>query len=102
MSKLKNLEIVVMKVLEEETETRKNDFILYAGVLRKLGIGNETNLFKFLENARKQNIPPFESVTRCRRHIQSIREDLKHSKTAIAREDKIEEYKAYNISWLGE
>ena len=96
--KIKELEPVVLQALEENKRTRKDDFILYAYVLYLKGIPMQTSISDFLTHARENQMPAFESVTRCRRHIQELRPDLKDQQTAIKREEAQEEYKNYNLS----
>lgn len=99
---LKKLEPIVLKALEENENSRKNDFILYYKVLKSLMLPIENmSVETFLNIAKELKAPPFESVTRCRRHIQELRPELKDIKTAIAREEKTEEYKEYNLSGIG-
>ena len=100
--KIKDLERLVIKALEDCKSTRSDDFKLYAVVLYYKGVDVEANLFDFLKNAKKNKMPAFESVSRCRRHIQELRQDLKDTKTAIKREELQEEYVNYNLSGLGE
>lgn len=100
---LKKLEPIVLKALEENEDARKDDFILYYRVLKSLMLPIESMSVEIFLNMAKSDLkaPPFESVTRCRRHIQELRPELKHIKTAIAREEKTEEYKEYNLSGIG-
>lgn len=100
---LKKLEPYVLSALEENKRARKDDFILYGAVLKRLGINIKMCLGEFLANAKSiYNAPPFESVTRCRRHIQELRPELRDNETAIKREETEEDYKLYNISGIGE
>ena len=100
--KLKPLETIVLRVLKRNEQSRVNDFILYGGVLKELNVSLNTNLFQFLANAKEDKMPPFESVTRCRRHIQELMPELKKCKTAVARQELTEEYKLYNLSDIGD
>lgn len=103
MKTIKNTEETVLTVLQRNLKARTDDFILYGGVLKEMGvILKETSLYDFLANARNWGLPSFETVTRCRRHIQELRQDLKDGKTAIARENRIEDFKNYNLSGIGE
>ena len=100
--KLKKIEELVLNALETNKLSRENDFILYGCVLKRLGYPTDINLFQFLANAKKTNAPSFESVSRCRRHIVELRQDLKESKSSIARELLQEDYKEYNITGMGQ
>lgn len=98
--KVKNVEPLVLETLERNPITREDDFILYGAVLKKMGVNLNESLSSFLARAKKCNLPSFESVTRCRRHITELRQDLKDAKTAVEREIKQEEYINYNRSDL--
>lgn len=103
MKTIKNTEEYVLDVLEHNLKARTDDFILYGAVLKRLGVDlRNTSLYDFLATARENRYPSFETVTRCRRHIQELRTDLTDGKTAIAREQKIEEYKNYNLTGIGD
>ena len=49
-----------------------------------------------LSNHSKLGLPPFESVSRCRRKLQSMHEDLRASKTVEEmRAEEEQDYRAY-------
>ena len=100
--KIKELEKYVVKALEESEATRKDDFVLYAYVLAEKGVPLYQQLGEYLFTAKRDKMPAFESVSRCRRHIQELRPDLKDMKTAIAREEKQDDFIEYNLSGIGE
>lgn len=99
---IKTYESIVLNILEKNKLAREDDFILYGAVLRKLGVGGDKPLFDFLATAKKNKMPSFETITRCRRHIQALRYDLVESKTAIVREERKEDFVLYNRSGIGE
>jgi hypothetical protein len=98
MKKIKKTEDIVLDVLENNLKARQDDFILYGAVLKRLGVDLKQTLYEFLAKAKENKMPSFETVTRCRRHIQELRLDLVDNKTAIAREENIERFKEYNLS----
>lgn len=101
--KIKKYESIVLETLEINKRARQDDFVLYGAVLRKLGIDLQTTtLYEFLATADSKGMPSFETITRCRRHIQCLRTDLQDDSTAVARQNKIDEYVAYNRSGIGE
>lgn len=103
MKTIKNTEEYVLTVLERNLKARTDDFILFGGVLKEMGVDlRHTSVYDLLANAKFMGIPSFETVTRCRRHIQELRQDLKDGRTAIAREERKEDFKIYNISGIGE
>ena len=99
--KIKTYENIVLKALEENKRARSDDFILYGSVLKRLGIDLQMSLYEFLANAKRNKVPSFETITRCRRHLQELRTDLQDSKTAVMREERIQEFKEYNRSGIG-
>lgn len=98
MERIKKTEDIVLDVLENNIKARKDDFILYGAVLKRLGVDLRQELYKFLASAKDNKMPSFETVTRCRRHCQELRQDLIDIKTAIKREKNIERFKEYNLS----
>lgn len=100
MSRLKNLEPIVLDVLENNKRAREDNFILYGSVLKRIGVPLDTHLFNFLARAKERDMPSFESVARVRRHICELRPELKGN--AVVREESEEDYKIYNLSGLGD
>ena len=101
--KIKKYESIVLDVLQFNELARKSDYVLFGAVLRRLGVDlKNTSLYEFLSTADEKKMPSFETITRCRRHIQCIRTDLQDDATAVARENMIDEYVAYNRSGIGE
>lgn len=102
MKVIKNTEKVVLTVLERNTRAREDDFILYGGVLKEMGINLQTSLYEFLANAKQNKVPTFETVTRCRRHIQELKQELRKGEISVKRQDREEDFKRYNLSSIGE
>ena len=95
--KIKQFEKLVLESLEENETTRKDDFMLYLKVLQKLGVDiYKKSIFHFLLLAKISKMPPFETISRCRRRLQKKRPELKDEETAKARMELVEEYKNYN------
>ena len=102
MKKIKSTEELVLVVLKRNLKARADDFILYGGILKEMGISlRETNLYNFLATAKQNGIPSFETVTRCRRHIQELMPELKDEKTDLERSKKVKDYKEYNLTDVG-
>lgn len=94
--KVKNTEQYVLDVLNGNIKSREDDFILYGAVLKRLGYDlKNTNLHDFLANAKRNNTPSFETVTRVRRKLFEQYPRLKENEITIAREEKIFEFKNY-------
>lgn len=98
MNDIKNTEDVVLSVLQRNKRARQDDFILYGSTLKELGISLQMTLYDFLSKAKQIKAPSFETVTRCRRHIQELMPELKDMSMAIKREDRILDFKEYNLS----
>lgn len=99
MSKLSKLEPVVKKVLTEHKETRSDDFKLIFAVYRELNFYHTTKeLFcELMLNHELYKLPPFESVTRCRRKLQKDYPELANEKTKEKRIDATEDYIEYAL-----
>ena len=97
MNKLYKVEDIVYQVLQEVPETRKGDFVLVAEVYNK--INPELKYLRFSEVmlAHKElKLPYFESISRCRRRLQNIFEELRPSKEVQeARDEEQLVYREY-------
>ena len=92
------LEEVVIAILEESIQARKDDFYLIACFLEKVRpyVSNQSITY-VLKHAKELEIPPFESITRCRRKVQERYPELKDTKTAEARFEQTTEYEKYAL-----
>ena len=95
---IKTFEKYVIKVLQVNKRARTDDFILYGAVLRRIGVSLDTTLRSFLANAKLDKMPSFETITRCRRHLQQKHPELQDKETTEARAEKIKDFKNYNKS----
>lgn len=86
---------IVKDILEKHPNTRDNDFILYAWVLYYKKIALKQPLGEFLKTATDQNAPPFATITKCRRTLQSDYPELK-GKKVNERNSMQMVYKLYN------
>lgn len=78
MSKLKNLEIEVRKILTKHPATRADDDLLYSFVCKTMKVDlTKITAKEFILKYRKEGIPTIESVGRCRRRLQSEYTSLK-------------------------
>lgn len=97
MNRLKKVEQIVKKVLEEHPETRDDDFALLTQVYYEFNpeiLGSSFNLVML--GHKEYGLPPFESVTRCRRKLQSKCKALMSSRQIEeARKKEEEVYKEY-------
>jgi len=94
MSKLKTLEPKVKAILESKPAARKDDFILVLEVYKKY-ISPKTPIGYALENHKKYDLPPFASIVRVRRKLQSTDPSLCDATTVIKRADAEADYKDY-------
>ena len=90
MKRIRNTSEIVKSVLEQRYEARGNNDTLYAKVCERV---NEECLSApmkvFLSKRKEFNVPSFESVTRCRRKVQSEYPELRA-------DDTVEGYRAMN------
>jgi hypothetical protein len=92
--KVNQLEPLVDKALRSCEEARKDDFVLYYEVAKELMTPGIT--FKSaLLNHKRLGLPPFESVSRCRRKLQERDNSLKDKDTALKRESNQQEFIDY-------
>ena len=81
MNKLYKVEDIVYQVLKEVPEARKDDFVLVAEVYNKIQPLIFNVSFNRVMLAHKElGLPYFESISRARRRLQSIFEELRPSK----------------------
>ena len=98
MKKIKNVEKVVVTLMEKFPDTRDDDYLLFASVLNWCGVKQNENLFHFLWGDWKE-YPTFKRVERARRHVQELRPDLA-GKIRGKRDEERQVYKEYNRSGL--
>ena len=101
MTKLKEMEKVVKKILKENPPTRGDDDLLYLDVLDEMQINlRDFTAESFLLNYRKLGIPTIETVGRCRRRIQAKDETLKPTPEIILKRKKLEtSYYNYSLGY---
>lgn len=99
MSKLNTMEKLVLQILEDNPQARKDDYILMLLVCEKLGLSLLEEPFSTVMKYHKINgLPNWETVTRSRRKIQAKRPDLVSPETAKHRHEEEAEYREYAIS----
>lgn len=92
MSRLKSLENVVFQILSDYPIARKDDRFLVTAVYSRYVDVNAS----FKEVMKNYTLPPFESISRCRRKIQETNEALRaDSDIEQIRFDLQEEYIEY-------
>ena len=92
MAKLHTIEKFVLQALEEQPETRKDDFLLMLAVCEKTEADIIGTTFKeAMIHHKLFKIPNWKSVERARRKIQAQRPDLVDAKTAEKRRKEEEE-----------
>lgn len=95
--KIAMLEVYVEKALREDKEARKDDFILYLDVIENF-VDTGMSLKSALKHHDTLGLPPFESVSRCRRKVQERDNSLKDTATATMREAQRKEFKDYALA----
>ena len=74
---IRQIAVIVKKLMEEDPKTREDDFYLYAKVLEIFGVSTRCHLSTIFRYIRKKKIPPFETVNRARRRAQELYENLR-------------------------
>ena len=95
MSKLNKIKNIVLRVLEKNTEARKDDFVLFSLVCDEMGVPSNFDLRTMLNNHRLFGLPSWESVSRARRKIQAEQPELKDAEMAEIRADEEKEYREF-------
>lgn len=81
MNKLYKVEDIVYQVLKEVPEARKDDFVLVAEVYNKIQpLINNVSFNRVMLGHKELGLPYFESISRSRRRLQNIFEELRPSK----------------------
>lgn len=97
MNKLYKVEDIVYQVLKEVPEARKDDFVLVAEVYNRIQPLIFNVPFNQVMLAHKElGLPYFESISRARRRLQSIFEELRPSQEVQeARDEEQLVYREY-------
>ena len=94
--KVKTIEELTLQTLQERPASREDDFRLYAGVLKRMGVDLDMTLRDFFSIAKGRDYPALESVPRARRKIFENYPELEPLETKLKREDKEREYIKYS------
>lgn len=93
MGNLKNTQVLVKQILEEEPITRNSDDELYVSVCKRINKDSVSMPFYlFMQNRGKNGLPPFESVRRSRQKVQEIYPELKANEEVEIWRNLNEEY----------
>lgn len=99
MPRLANIEHIAEMILEEKSETRENDDVLYMYVCEHFNKDMSLMSMKnFLLTRNKSECPSYASVSRARRKIFSRRPELKPEFVSKCREEMENVYKEYALS----
>ncbi len=102
IKRLYEIEDVVRDILKEDRRARKDDFYLISVLIKRVRPSVLTmRVIDALNNAKAQGFPPFESITRARRKVQSADHSLKDAETDIARYNETSTYIQYAIEGGG-
>lgn len=93
----RKLENLIIRILMEDEESRNSDNRLYVAVIDSIvSNGSSMSLKDVFLNQKKLGIPPFESISRCRRRVQSDYPELRGNDNIVnARRQKETEFKDY-------
>lgn len=93
------LENLVVKILRKDVESRNSDNKLYIAVIDSIvPNGSQMPVAELFLNQKKLGIPPYESVSRCRRRVQSDCPELRGNDEIMnARRKKEKQFKDYYL-----
>ena len=94
--KAKTIEELTKQTLFEREKSRSDDFRLYAGVLKRMGVDLNMTLNEFFGVAKERDYPSLEGVPRARRKVFEQYPELQPIETKLKREDKEREYINYS------
>ena len=98
VNKLIKQEDIIKPILEQHPETRGDDFLLYAEVIREYRPElAELSVIDFFVAHKDLYCPSYESVTRVRRRLQAKHPELCSDKVKERRAKQEAEYKTYSI-----
>jgi len=98
MKRLKTVEAIVEKILNDKKEARGNDDILFLYVCEHFNKeASSMTLKNFLESRKSTGCPSFESVRRTRQKVFEKRPELKPEKVTQRREEMIDVFVDYAL-----
>lgn len=95
MAKIKQVEPLVYQVLDEQPETRSDDYLLLLEVLKTF-VNSEISLESIFKNHVILGLPSLETITRCRRKLQERFSYLRANEQIRASEE--EEFREYALN----
>lgn len=96
--KLKDLQKIVEEVLIEKPQSRRDDFMLIGSVWKRQGLDLATSIGKCLMEHKTLKLSSPESITRCRRKIQSEQKYLIDEDMEECRKEETKKFINYNRS----
>lgn len=97
MARIQKVQPIVLKALEDNPETRVDDYILVLEVYKHF-TDVDISLKALLENHIALGLPSFASILRTRRKLQRKYPDLVDTTAAAMREGEREEYRNYALN----
>ena len=98
MNRINKVEQIVERILEESENAQSDDFLL---VYKVYSIIDETLRYKgfneIVARHKELKLPPFETITRCRRKIQARRPELQNEKQRTIRINETSTYIDYAL-----
>lgn len=100
MAKLRELEPMVLKVLENSNESRKDDFLLVLKVYQMLQpLIQDLSFTSVMTQHKFLKLPSIESITRCRRKVMEKHPELRDAAVTELRVEQQEEYIKYAFNF---
>ena len=95
MKELKRTSTIVLKILKEDENSRKDDLYLYEETLDSIIPGISEWVKKIHNLMRAKRLPTWETMRRTRQKVQAYYPELKDKRTAKCRADKEKEYREF-------
>ena len=96
MSRINTIHNKVKRILENNPETRSDDWLLILEVWKEC-ISTDITVETLLKNHIELNVPNFESIRRCRQKIQADNPHLVSEVARTIRKKEETEYKQYAL-----
>ena len=98
MAKINTTHNTVLRILETKPETRGNDYALILEVLKEY-IDTRISVETLLLHRVELGVPSLETITRCRRKIQTAFPHLVDTEAKAIRKEDEEEFKQYALNF---
>ena len=97
MAKIAKTQNIVLEILQENEETRKDDYILILEVFKRF-VSPRTQIKTICCKHKQLGLPSVHTIVRVRRKLQELHPHLKDEETIKIRKEEEEKYKQYALN----